>query len=92
MARDPDVAVARVFDPLARLRPLGEGRTACDDKERQAAAVTLSTGVGVHSTTGVGHHGAPHGCTSSPIPTSTTDTQKFLFWLMGTFVTLMWAS
>ena len=47
LARDPDVAVARVFDLFADLRPLGEGQTVCDEKEHQATPVTLSTGVGV---------------------------------------------
>ena len=57
LARDPDVAVAKVFDPLAHLGPLGEGRTACDDKERQASPVTLSTGVGVRDA--MPHHLSP---------------------------------
>ena len=47
LARDPDGTVVRVFDPLAHLGPLGEGWTACDNKERQATPVTLSTGVEV---------------------------------------------
>ena len=51
LARDTDVALARVFDLLAHLGPLGKGRTARDDKERQATPVTLSTGVGVHDAT-----------------------------------------
>ena len=41
-------AVAKVFDLLAHLEPLGKGWTACDDKELQVTTVTLSTGVGVH--------------------------------------------
>ena len=81
LARDPDVAVARVLDPLAHPEPLGEGQSACDDKERQASPVTLSTEAGMCDA--MLHHPsllseasqgllAPLGCSSSSLSLSIT--------------------